>query len=184
VNPIFGLQALMVGVVGLDLLVDRKRHQRYRQVRRTWRETARTLSADERRAVRTAVRRGVAVTDPALADPADDMATALSTRPPHGPLAWTRDGLTVAWVTLPVVVSGARHRWAWMALASLGPMFFVGLAVHGARLRARAEAALVANRGRRRLLLGVPVDAEDGGVVGQGPVAVGPHRPHQAADGL
>ncbi|MEA2716991.1 MAG: hypothetical protein QOI99_1308 [Actinomycetota bacterium] len=141
-SPIFGLQALLVAVVALDQFVDRTHHARYRRVRRSWRETARALSADERGAVRRAARRGVAVTDPDLAAAAVVRATALSTPPPHGPLAWMRDGMSAAWVTWPVVVNGARHQWGWVALACLGPILFVGLAVHGARVRARAEAAL------------------------------------------
>jgi hypothetical protein len=146
VNFIRWLQLLGLVVFAVDQIVDRTRHQRLRAVRRTWTDTARTLSAEERREVGRAVRAGNAVDDPWLAVPAMEMAAALLAYPPRTPLRRVGDALFVAWITAPMVVNGFRREWGWMALAALFPLLCGVVAVWVPRSRKRAAEALEANR--------------------------------------
>ncbi len=119
--------------------------ERVRQARRRWRETARTLTAADQRAVNTAVRHGVAVADPHLADAAVDMAAAFARRP-RTLLRWISDGTFALWLVTPMAVYGFHHRWVLMARVMVAPLLFGTIAVLGARFAARAERALAANR--------------------------------------
>ena len=136
------LQALSL-VAGL---LDRAVYpQRYR-ASTAWKDTAATLSTEERREVGRAVRRGTAVTDPALAGPAIDMATDVLHRRPSSWLARIATTLFLAWLLVPVVVVGARGHWGATALLSLPILFFGGLWLFSLRLRKQAALSLAANR--------------------------------------
>jgi hypothetical protein len=146
VGLISWLPLLGLAVFAIDQVVDRKRHERLRAVRRVWRETSRTLSAGERSAVGRAVRAGVAVDDPWLAEPAMEMAAAVLAYPPRTPLRRVGDAIFAAWITAPVVIYGFRREWGWMAFAVLWPLLVGLVAVHVPRFRKRAAEALDANR--------------------------------------
>lgn len=119
--------------------------ERARQARKQWRETAGTLPAADQRAVNTAVRHGVAVTDPNLADAAVELASAFARRP-RTPLRWISDGIFVLWLVTPLVIASFEHRWGLMARVAVAILFFGTIAFLGARFAGRAERALVANR--------------------------------------
>jgi len=59
---------------------------------------------------------------------------------------WMADALFATWVLAPMVVAGIRGRWVWMAICSVGPLFFLSLAIWSSRFRVRAAEALEANR--------------------------------------
>ena len=145
-NLIRGLQLLGVVVFAIDQIVDRRRHERLRAVHRAWRETARILSAEERREVGRAVRTGTAVHDPWLAEPAMEFAAALLAYPPRTPLRRVGDVVFATWITAPTVIFGFRQQWGWMAYAALWPLLFGLLAYFAPRFRYRSAEALDANR--------------------------------------
>ncbi len=145
-NLIRLLQVLGLAVVAIDQIVDRRRHASLRAVRRVWAETARTLSAAERRDIGRAVEAGTAVDDPWLAEPAMEMAAALLAYPPRTPLRRVGDALFVAWITAPAVIHGFRREWGWMAFTVLFPLLFGLLTVWVPLSRRRAAEALDANR--------------------------------------
>jgi len=74
------------------------------------------------------------------------MAEDVASHPTRTPVRWVAEALFATWVLAPMVVAGIRGRWAWMAMLSLGPLFFLSLAIWSSRFRARAAQALEANR--------------------------------------
>jgi hypothetical protein len=139
--PVVGL-----ALFALEQVVDRRRIEPVRRRQRAWRVTSRTLSVDDRRAVGRAVRRGVAVTDPWLADAAVEMAGAAAGQSSRSPTRWISDIVFVGWLIACVVVNGVRHDWVRAGAGVLGILLFGAAAVAGPRLRTRARDALAANR--------------------------------------
>ncbi len=136
------LQALSL-VAGL---LDYARHPQRHRTNQAWKDTAATLSAEERREVSRAVRGGTAVSDPSLAGPAIEMAIAVTRRPPPTWLGRMAIALFAAWLILPVLVQAQRGRWVATAVLSLPILLIAVTRVFVLRFRKRAELSLAANR--------------------------------------
>jgi hypothetical protein len=127
-------------------LLDYARHPQRHRPNRAWKETAATLSADERREVGRAVRGGTAVRDPSLAGPAIEMAIAVTRRPPPTWLGRIAIALFGAWLILPVLVQAERGRWVATAALSFPILVIAVTRVFVVRFRKHAELSLAANR--------------------------------------
>ena len=139
--PVLGL-----ALIALEQVVDHERIEAVRRRPRAWRETSKSLSADDSRAVGRAVRRGVAVIDPWLADAAVEMADSLAGQPPRSALRWISDAVFVGWLLAVAVVNGLRQDWLRVAVGVVGVLLFCAGFVAASRFRTRAQAALAANR--------------------------------------
>ncbi|MEA2827919.1 MAG: hypothetical protein QOG43_2358 [Actinomycetota bacterium] len=140
------IPAVGLALFVLEQVIDRRRIEPVRRRQRAWRATSKTLSVADRRAVGRAVRGGVAVTDPGLADAAVEMAGALTGQGSRRPIRWLSDLIFGGWLVTAVVVNGVRQDWFRMAVGVLGMLLFGAALVAGPGLRRRARAALVANR--------------------------------------
>ena len=137
---------VLLVMLGVEQFLARDDLKRLRAVQKQWRAIWSTVTAEDRRLVRRAVREGRAVEDAKLAPAAVALAeVAVAARRAH-PLRWVNLSFAVLVFSWAPVAEARRGNWGLALLLAVVPVLLVVVSLVPRINNARAAEALEANR--------------------------------------